>query len=131
MKVIIAGGRDYGHFFLPDESRDQVRNNAAARTLFDAADAVIGTRYAVEVVSGCARGADEMGECYAAERMFTVRQFPADWAAHGRSAGPRRNKDMAEYADALIAFWDGKSRGTKHMIDVGLKQGLEVHVYRY
>jgi hypothetical protein len=57
--------------------------------------------------------------------------FKADWDKHGKAAGPIRNQQMAQEADGLIAFWDGKSRGTKDMIQKALNYGLETHVYRY
>lgn len=84
-----------------------------------------------EVVSGGARGADAFGEEWARDRRVPVRVFPADWNRHGRAAGPIRNREMAEYADALVAVWDGESRGTKNMIEEATKRGLKVHVYRY
>lgn len=58
-------------------------------------------------------------------------EFPADWNAHGKAAGPIRNQQMAQEADVLIAFWDGKSRGTKDMIEKATRAGLDMHVYRY
>lgn len=81
-----------------------------------------------EVVSGAARGVDRMGEKLAADRGIPVTRFPADWKLHGKSAGPIRNAEMADYADALIAVWDGHSRGTGDMIDTAKKLGLPHHV---
>jgi hypothetical protein len=81
-----------------------------------------------EVVSGTARGADRTGEQWASENNVPVKRFPADWDKHGKRAGYLRNADMAEYAEALVAFWDGQSRGTKHMIDLAEKAGLRVSV---
>ena len=78
-----------------------------------------------------ARGADRLGERYAKERGYKVIYFPADWDIDGRSAGFKRNVKMAEYADALVAFWDGKSSGTKHMIETAQGKGLDVRVKRY
>ena len=65
---------------------------------------------------------------YANERGYPIKQFPADWNKYGKSAGYKRNEEMAKYADALIAFWDGKSKGTKHMIDLAKRYGLKVKV---
>lgn len=82
-------------------------------------------------------GADYLGEQWARARDIPVSVFEADWDTHGKWAGPKRNKEMAEYAEAgddggcLVAFWDGKSRGTRSMIKLALEQGLEVHVFRY
>ena len=83
-----------------------------------------------EVVSGGARGADSIGEMWAEWNFIPVKLFPAEWQRHGRSAGYRRNVDMADYADALIAFWDGESVGTKHMIDTAKAKDLLVSVYK-
>lgn len=63
-------------------------------------------------------------------RDIPVKRFPADWDRHGRAAGPIRNCQMAQYADALIAIWDGKSRGTKNMIDEMNKCGKPVLIRR-
>jgi len=84
----------------------------------------------IEIVSGTARGADEMGERFAKEKGYALKQFPADWDTFGKSAGYRRNSQMADYADACVVFWDGKSRGTKHMIDLAEKTGLLLRVAR-
>jgi len=70
----------------------------------------------VEIVSGGARGADALGERLATGCDVKLTKFVADWDKHGKSAGMKRNAQMAKYADGLIAFWDGKSSGTKHMI---------------
>jgi len=83
------------------------------------------------VVSGTARGADKWGERYARRFNYIITKFPADWNKYGKSAGYIRNKQMAEYADHLIAFWDGESKGTKHMINLATKQGIIVDVIEY
>lgn len=71
-----------------------------------------------EIVSGeCTDSPDQSGEEWASFAEISVKGFPADWNTHGKAAGPIRNKQMAEYGEALIAFWDGKSRGTKNMMD--------------
>lgn len=56
-------------------------------------------------------------------------EVPAEWHVHGKSAGFKRNTDMAEMADNCLAIWDGKSRGTKHMIDECLRLGRSTHVF--
>jgi len=114
-KVIVAGGRDFSDI------------SKMTRTL----DSLLRNKEAVEIVSGCARGADMLGQHYANDRNYPFSTFPADWDKYGKSAGYRRNAEMAEYADALVAFWDGESRGTKHMIDLANKNGLEVRVVSY
>lgn len=84
-----------------------------------------------------ANGADTLGETYAKNNCFQIRYFPADWDKFGKSAGYIRNKQMAEYASyrkgygALIAFWDGKSKGTMHMINLAKEYCLKVFVYNY
>lgn len=75
-----------------------------------------------------ARGADSLGEQYAKERGIPVRYFPADWQTLGKSAGYQRNVQMAAYADALVAFWDGQSKGTKHMIDTARRHKLDIRI---
>lgn len=84
-----------------------------------------------EIVSGnCEFSPDKWGEKWSKQYLGKeATLFPADWDKHGRSAGPIRNAQMAEYADMLLCFFDGKSRGTKNMIDQALKKGLDVHVY--
>jgi len=83
----------------------------------------------LEIVSGCARGVDEIGEKLAYFLNIGLSLFPANWNKYGKKAGYLRNIEMANYADALIAVWDGKSRGTKMMIDIAKKKGLKVYVY--
>lgn len=81
-----------------------------------------------EVVSGTARGADLLGEKWARNNGIPIKRFPADWDKHGKSAGYRRNEEMAQYADSLVALWDGESRGTAHMVKIARKAGLSVHL---
>ena len=57
-----------------------------------------------------------------------VKRVPANWEKFGRSAGHRRNAEMAQYADGLVAFWDGLSPGTRSMIDLAKGRGLKVHI---
>lgn len=84
----------------------------------------------IQIVSGTARGVDRIGEQYAAARGFLCKQYPADWNTHGKKAGYLRNCQMAENADALVAFWDGNSPGTRHMIETAKAHGLAVRVIR-
>jgi len=113
MKVIIAGSRN-------------ITDYNAIKNIIEQSQFEI-----TEVVSGMARGIDSLAVKYAQENNIQLKQFPADWNKHGKSAGPIRNTEMANYADALIAIWDGQSRGTKHMIDVATKKGLQVEVFYY
>lgn len=117
-KVIVAGGRDFDNYELLKEKCDfylQQRMNTDV----------------VTIVSGHAKGADALGERYAIEHNIPIDRHPADWHKHGRAAGPMRNKEMAECADALIAFWNGTSRGTANMIALAQNKGLKVVICRY
>ena len=82
------------------------------------------------IISGAARGVDRLGECWAEEQGIPVERYPADWKRHGRSAGMIRNRQMAQVADALIAIWDGHSRGTAGMVEIMQKAGKRVHMHR-
>lgn len=116
-RVIIAGCRDFADYDLLKEKCDFYLQNKE--------------KEGIVIVSGHASGADALGERYAQERGFQLETYPADWKAHGRAAGPIRNENMARVANALIAFWDGKSRGTKNMIETARKYNLKVAVVRY
>ena len=112
-RVIIAGTRDFSDYQL----------------LRDKCDAILSSKRQdsnIIIVSGTARGADRLGERYARERGYEIRQFPADWLNDEKKAGPIRNAKMADNADALIAFWDGESRGTKNMIETAKRKGLVI-----
>lgn len=82
-----------------------------------------------EIVSGGARGVDKLGEEYARKNKIPVTKFPAQWDKYGKSAGYKRNVEMANYADCLIAIWDGESKGTGHMIDTANTYCLNTFVY--
>lgn len=70
-----------------------------------------------EVVSGTAVGADRLGEQWARANNIPIKEMPADWIRHGNSAGPMRNRQMAEYSDAAVVVWDGKSPGSRNMVE--------------
>lgn len=82
-----------------------------------------------EVISGCARGADSLGETWAESQKIPLMRYPADWNKFGRSAGAIRNIEMSRIAEALLALWDGKSAGTEHMINQMKRSGKSVHVH--
>lgn len=75
------------------------------------------TKYELIFLSGGCQGADLLGERYAKENGYKIERYPADWIKFGKSAGPKRNRKMAEAADFVICFWDNKSKGTKSMIE--------------
>ena len=74
-------------------------------------------------ISGGCRGADSLGERYAAENGFETEIYPAVWGKYGRAAGPKRNKEIAEISDYIICFWDGKSKGTTSLLNFAEKYG--------
>lgn len=79
---------------------------------------------------GCPQGPDSLAKKWALETGMDHEEVPAKWAEHGKAAGPIRNREMARRATSLLAFWDGKSRGTASMIWEGLKASLSpIHVY--
>jgi len=83
------------------------------------------------VISGCARGADLHGENWASLHQIPIERYPANWKKYGKSAGFIRNEQMAQVADALIAIWDGESRGTANMINHTEKLNLPVHIHYF
>lgn len=88
-------------------------------------------KYPSVIFSGGARGADTLGERWAKDNGIPVESFIPDWRGKGKSAGFLRNIAMAQEADALVAIWDGESRGTKHMIDTMRKMGKPVFVHNF
>ena len=119
IRCIVCGGRDFNKSDLLDRALNYYLNKYPR----------------VEIVSGHARGADALGETYAICHNRPCRTFPADWNKYGKRAGYIRNKQMLDYAvqetPFVIAFWDGKSRGTKMMIDLAVEAGVAVRVVRY
>lgn len=113
MRVIVAGGRNFRNWELLCEILNEQKD------IID------------EVVCGEAQGADIDGKNWAEKNGIPVKSFFAQWDKYGKAAGPIRNKEMAEYADYLIAFWDGKSRGTKNMIEEMKKLGKHGKVIYY
>lgn len=114
-RVIIAGGRDFDDF----------------RLLCKVCMHMLQNKTNVEIVSGTANGADKLGEKFAEYMGYPIKRFPANWDEFGKAAGHIRNKEMAEYGDALIAFWDGESKGTGGMIGEAEKRNLKVKVQKY
>jgi hypothetical protein len=113
MKTIIAGSRT--------AIDPKILKNALVKCPFSV----------TSVVCGKARGADTLGELYARENDLELFEYPANWDKFGKSAGYKRNEEMAQNAEALIALWDGESRGTKHMIDLANKYNLTVFIHNY
>jgi hypothetical protein len=115
MKVIIAGSRDFNDYEYLKARLDTLLQKVKG----------------IEVISGTAAGADTLGERWAWEKGYKVYRYIPDWPRYGKRAGFLRNEAMARDGDALVAFWDGKSKGTKMMIDIATKKGLKVKVYSY
>jgi hypothetical protein len=111
MRVIVAGSRSFKDYELLCKTLDEMEITS--------------------IISGGARGADRLGERYAKERGIPLEQYPAQWDRYGNQAGFIRNVEMAENADTLVAFWDGFSGGTLHMITVAKERGLQVKVVRF
>ena len=112
MRCIVAGSR---HF----EDYDFVASKL---------DHLFSKRQPYAIVCGMAKGVDMLGHRYAKERGLVVCEYPANWNGYGKMAGHIRNREMAMNAEALVAFWDGESRGTKHMIETAKHCGLKVRV---
>lgn len=117
MKIIIAGGRDFNNYELLEKELYKILPRKRDEP--------------IEIVSGGATGADALGEKYAKEHFLRVKKFPANWDKWGKSAGPKRNTEMADYANILIAFYDGKSRGTANMILTAKIKNLKIHIINY
>lgn len=117
MKVIVAGGRYFSNYIL-----------LKAKLLYYLRNYPLDQ---IEIVSGAAPGADTLGERFAKEMGCKIKRFPADWDRYKKSAGYIRNKQMAEYADLCVVFWDGKSKGTKLMIDLAREYGLPLRIVRF
>ena len=110
MKVIVAGSRGFVNYPLMKAELDAILKKEDV------------------IVCGMARGADLNGRRYAKERGLKVIEMPADWEKYGKSAGYRRNMEMAKIAECAIIFWDGKSRGSRHMINIARDMGLKTIV---
>ena len=109
MKIAIVGSRDFSPLKMVSDYIDTLPMDST-------------------IVSGGARGVDRTAEVRARHRGLSVMIFPADWEKHGRSAGYRRNVDIINAADRVVAFWNGCSRGTKHSIDLSRTMNKEIHV---
>lgn len=134
MKTIIAGSR------LPFGKPDPKLNYAeqAAQQLYLTYKTVVAVEAAIhyaaipitQVISGMAQGVDLIAWQWAGQHKIDRVAMPAEWDINGRSAGFIRNSEMAEVADALIAVWDGQSKGTAHMIQQAMRKNLRIYIYR-
>lgn len=113
MRLIIAGSRTYNNYPAFEDKMEFYTGHITEE---------------VELFCGEAKGPDSMGKMYALERGWKIRSFPAEWDLYGKSAGPIRNKEMAEQATHCICFWDGQSRGTKNMIELAKQYNLKLRI---
>lgn len=114
-RIVICGSRIFSNYgLLLFVMRDVIRLVCAENPQVE-----------IIIVSGGARGADKLGERFAAEYGFPVEKYVADWERIGRGAGPARNAQMAKIANLVVAFPVGKSRGTRNMIKQAEKRNVE------
>jgi hypothetical protein len=113
--LVVAGSRTFDDYELLEAKLDFYTKNHPE----------------VVVISGCAKGADTLGERWAEKRGHKIERFPADWTRHGKRAGFVRNAEMANHADAVVVFWDGKSRGTRHMIKLARQKNLPLRIVTF
>jgi len=118
-RIVIAGCRDYYNYEEAKAYIDYILSNIRASN-------------EIIILSGGANGADMLGERYANENGFLIEKYPAQWEKYGASAGPRRNKQMAQDCDYVICFWDGNSRGTRSMIEYAkkLKKPIRIKIIK-
>lgn len=125
IRLIVAGTRTFDDYALMREKLDRI--------ILGLREDYPGTP--VVIISGNAKGADQLGIRYAMERNLSFRRFPAQWRQYGKAAGPMRNAQMLAHAKegipALVAFWDGKSRGTDNMIQTARRGRVFVRVIPY
>ena len=114
-RIVVAGCRDY-------------TNYKQAKRYIDWAISNIKNEHELIFVSGGAKGADALGERYAKEKGYELEIYPAEWQKYGPKAGPIRNKQMAKIGDYIICFWDGKSKGTKSMIEFAKDYGKPIKI---
>ena len=120
VRIVIAGGRDFNDRAYLEHCMRQVYH--------------LHSHKGIEIVSGAARGADQLGEEWAAKHNLVVHSKPPDYKSfegRERQAPLARNEEMAAMSQVLCAFWDGKSSGTKHMIACAFRNKNEVHVFPY
>ena len=113
-RLVVAGSRDFNDYSLLSAELDKL---LAGKTN-------------ITIVSGTARGADRLGERYAAEHNLRIERFPAEWEKYHKGAGPIRNMKMVQSADAVIVFWDNESSGTKNIIECARKQDVPYRIVR-
>ena len=114
-RIVIAGSREY-------------KNCREAKEIIEHHLSNICKENEIVILSGGCRGADLIGERYAEEKGNRIERHLADWEKYGRGAGPKRNEEMAKLCDCVICFWDGRSKGTKSMLDYAKKYNKLIRV---
>lgn len=130
IRIVVAGGRDFNVYDCVKITLDNYISQIRITKLYKDLpfEEFINK---VEIVSGGAKGADSLGEKYASEQGLTCTVFNADWDKHGKAAGYIRNEEMAKYGTHAVVFWDGESKGSKHMIDLAKKHKLKTTIIPY
>ena len=113
MKLAVVGGRDFNSFELLRSTLDKIKHKIDM------------------ICSGGATGADELAEKYAEENKIPIKIFLPQWDKFGKKAGPLRNKQIVDFSDCCVAFWDGKSRGTLSTINMCRKSGTPLKICKY
>ena len=117
MRIVIAGSRGFEDYALLEQTLEHILDKQIEP---------------VELVSGHAKGADLLAERFAKENDLPIHIIKPDWKTYGRAAGPIRNRQMLNYVmeelSLVVAFWDGKSKGTKNTIDTAKSLGIPVEI---
>lgn len=125
--IIIAGTRTYNNY----AELKQACSDYVAHLIKDG----VATKEEITILSGMAPGTDKLGAKFAKEAGLYLVTFAADWDTNGKAAGPLRNEQMAKYAAGangiLLAFWDGKGKGTNNMIELAEKYKMEIFITLY
>ncbi|SFH76130.1 Protein of unknown function [Pseudobutyrivibrio sp. OR37] len=120
-RIIIAGGRDFNNKVLFSEEVNKIVKELGIDN--------------IEIISGHSSGADSLAELYAKKHNISLKIFPAEWKKYGKAAGPIRNKQMLDYSleeqSVLIAFWNGRSKGTRNMIERAKNEKTDIRIIHY
>jgi len=113
MKIAVIGSRNFNNYQLLKNTLDKYKEKCEL------------------IISGGAKGADKLAEKYAEENGIETKIFKPNWKRYGKGAGLIRNRQIVENADLIIAFWDGKSKGTEFSVNYAKKSGKEVELIIY
>lgn len=113
MKISIIGSRTFDDYELLDKTMQPYKDKITC------------------IVSGGAPGADELGEKWGKENKKSVLIFLPDWENYGKRAGYIRNKEIVKSSDGIIAFWDGKSKGTQHSFRLSKEYNTPLKIIKF